>query len=207
MTLQNVSPRLVLASGSAARAALLAAAGLAFETRVVPVDEELVREGLAADGVDGAEAAVALASLKGERVALAAAPDELVIAGDQLLETDDGTWPDKPLTRDALVAQLRLLAGRTHTLHTAAVLFRGGTRVWHHVASPKVTVRPLTDAFIDRYVEAAGEALLGCVGGYQIEGLGVHVLSGVRGDAHAVQGLPLIPLVGALRVQGVLGDD
>lgn len=207
MTLQNLSLRLVLASGSAARAALLDAAGLVFEKRVVPVDEELVREGLAADGVDGAEAAVALASLKGERVALSAAPDELVIAGDQLLETDEGSWSDKPLTRDALVTQLRLLAGRTHTLHTAAVLFRGGTRVWHHVASPKVTVRPLTDAFIDRYVDAAGEALLGCVGGYQIEGLGVHVLSGVRGDAHAVQGLPLIPLIGALRVQGVLGDD
>ncbi len=205
-TLQQATPRLVLASASPARGALLAAAGLAVEQRPVAVDEALVRESLAADKVEGAEAAVALASLKGERAAAVAAPDELVIAADQLLETADGAWLDKPLTTDGLSAQLGRLAGATHQLHTAAVLFRGGTRVWHHVASPLVTLRPLTPAFIERYVEAAGPTLLGCVGGYQVEGLGAHILSGVRGDFHAVQGLPLLPLVAALRTQGALVD-
>ena len=205
--LQDPSLRLVLASQSTARARLLAAAGLDFEVRTAPVDEALVRDGLAADGVDGAEAAVALASIKGERVAATAARDELVIAGDQLLETADGAWPDKPETREAVAAQLRCLAGSTHSLHTAAVVFRGGVRVWHHVASPKVTMRPLSEAFIERYLAAAGDTLLGCVGGYQVEGLGGHVLTRIHGDRHAVEGLPLLPLVAALREQGALHPD
>lgn len=204
--LQRPELRLVLASASPARRRLLAAAGLIFEVRTSPVDEALVREGLKADGVGGDEAAVALASLKGERVALGAARDEIVLAGDQLLETADGAWPDKPEDTAALEAQLARLAGTTHTLHTAAVLFRGGSRVWHHVASPKVTLRALSADFIRRYVALAGAELLGCVGGYQIEGLGAHVLANIRGDAFAVQGLPLLPVLAALRAQGVLWD-
>ncbi len=204
--LQRSELRLVLASASPARRRLLEAAGLVFEIRSVPVDEALVREGLQADGVGAAEAAVALASLKGERVAMAAASDEIVLAGDQLLETADGAWPDKPEDTAALEAQLLRLAGTTHTLHTAAVLFRGGSRVWHHVASPKVTLRALSEAFVKRYAALGGAELLGCVGGYQIEGLGAHVLAGIRGDAFAVQGLPLLPVLAALRTQGVLWD-
>ena len=204
--LQRPELRLVLASASPARRRLLQAAGLVFEVRTSPVDEALVREGLKADGVGGDEAAVALASLKGERVALAAARDEIVLAGDQLLETADGAWPDKPEDTAALEAQLARLAGTTHTLHTAAVLFRGGSRVWHHVASPKVTLRALSEAFIARYVALAGDEILGCVGGYQIEGLGAHVLANIRGDAYAVEGLPLLAVLAALRTQGVLWD-
>jgi len=204
--LQRPELRLVLASASPARRRLLQAAGLVFEVRTSPVDEALVREGLKADGVGGDEAAVALASLKGERVALAAARDEIVLAGDQLLETADGAWPDKPEDTAALEAQLARLAGTTHTLHTAAVLFRGGSRVWHHVASPKVTLRALSEDFIARYVALAGDEILGCVGGYQIEGLGAHVLANIRGDAYAVEGLPLLAVLAALRTQGVLWD-
>ena len=204
--LQRPEFRLVLASASPARRRLLEAAGLVLEVRSVPVDEPLVREGLKGDGVGADEAAVALASLKGERVATAAARDEIVLAGDQLLETTDGDWPDKPEDPAALQAQLLRLAGTTHTLHTAAVLFRGGSRVWHHVASPKVTLRALSEAFVERYVALAGDEALGCVGGYRIEGLGAHVLAGIRGDAYAVQGLPLLPVLAALRTQGVLWD-
>ena len=204
--LQNPSPRLVLASGSAARARLLRPCGLVFEVRVGPVDEALVKEGLRHDGVDGGEAAVALASLKGERVAVTAAPDELVIAADQLLETTTGAWLDKPEGRNDLVRQLLALAGGVHRLHTAVVLYRGGARIWHHLASPAVRVRPLQAAFVERYVEAAGAELLGCVGGYQIEALGPHVVSDVRGDAFAVQGLPLLPLLDQLRLQGAVAS-
>lgn len=206
MELQRPELRLVLASASPARRRLLEAVGLVFEVRTSPVDEALVREGLKADGVGGDEAAVALASLKGERVAMTAGRDEIVLAGDQLLETADGAWPDKPEDTAALEAQLARLSGTTHTLHTAAVLFRGGSRVWHHVASPKVTLRALSPDFIRRYVALAGEELLGCVGGYQIEGLGAHVLANIRGDAYAVEGLPLLPVLAALRAQGVLWD-
>ena len=206
IALQRPELRLVLASSSPARRRLLEAAGLTLEVRTSPVDEAMVREGLKADGVAGDEAAVALASLKGERVAMAAGRDEILLAGDQLLETADGAWPDKPDDTAALEAELARLAGATHTLHTAAVLFRGGSRVWHHVASPKVTLRALSADFIQRYVALAGDDVLGCVGGYQIEGLGAHVLATIRGDAYAVQGLPLLPVLAALRTQGVLWD-
>lgn len=206
IALQRPEFRLVLASASIARSRLLANAGLVFEVRTSPVDEALVREGLRADGVAADEAAVALASLKGERIAAGAAPDELVLAGDQLLETADGDWPDKPETAGALEEHLRRLAGATHTLHTAAVLFRGGSRVWHHVASPRVMLRPLSPRFIERYVELGGRDLLGCVGGYQLEGLGAHVIARVEGDGFAVQGLPLLAVLDTLRVQGLLWD-
>ncbi|MFW5678794.1 MAG: Maf family protein [Pseudomonadota bacterium] len=202
--LQLPGLRLVLASASPARARLLRQVDLAFEVRPAAIDEDLVREGLRADGVDGAEAAVALASLKGERVALAAATDELVIAADQLLETAEGVWPDKPSSRTDLKRQLTLLSGKVHRLHTAVALYRGGARVWHHVTSPIVRLRPLSPEFVERYVAAAGDDLLGCIGGYQIEALGPHVVLDVRGDAFAVQGLPLLALVDQLRVQGVL---
>jgi septum formation protein len=204
--LQRPELHLVLASGSAARRRLLEAAGLVVEVRTSPIDEALVRDGLKAEGVAAAEAAVALASLKGERVATAAGREDIVLAGDQLLETADGTWPDKPEDAASLEAQLTRLAGTTHTLHTAAVLFRGGSRVWHHVTSPKVTLRALSTEFIARYVALAGDDLLGCVGGYQLEGLGAHVLANVRGDAYAVQGLPLLAVLAALRAQGALWD-
>ena len=206
IALQQPEFRLVLASASAARRRLLEGAGVSLEVRTSPVDEALVREGLKADGVAADEAAVALASLKGERVAASAARDEIVLAGDQLLESADGAWPDKPEDAAALEAQLTRLAGTTHTLHTAAVLFRGGSRVWHEVVRPRVTLRALSPAMIRRYVELAGDEALGCVGGYQIEGLGAHLLAEIRGDAFAVQGLPLLQVLAALRTQGVLAD-
>ncbi len=202
--LQAAAPRLVLASSSPARARLLRQVGLVFAVRAMPVDEAAVREGLRADGVDAGEAAVALASLKGERVAMTAAADELVIAADQVLEAADGTWPDKPVTREAVVDQLLALAGGVHRLHTAVVLHRGGARIWHHLTNPAVRLRPLERRLVERYVDAAGDDLLGCVGGYQLEALGPHVVTEVRGDAFAVQGLPLLALIDQLRVQGAL---
>ncbi len=206
-SLQNPDWQIVLASASEARARLLRAAGVDVVLRPAPVDEALVREGLRADGVGGAEAAVALAMLKAQRVAADAARDELVVAGDQVLETADGQWPHKPPDEAALEAQLRRLTGARHTLHTAAVLYRGGARVWHHVASPKITLRSVSEAFIQRYLAAAGPDLVGCVGGYRIEGLGAHLIARIDGDLFAVQGLPLLPLLAALREQGALAAD
>ena len=203
-TLQRTGVRLVLASGSPARARLLRAVGLEIAVRPMPVDEAMIKEALRADAVAGAEAAVALASIKGERAAASAALDELVIAADQLLETEDGAWPDKPQTRAELVAQVRALAGASHRLHTATVLFRNGARVWHHVESPRLHLRQVDPGFVERYVDAAGDDLLGCVGGYQLEALGPHLLARVEGDAFAIQGLPLLPLLEQLRLQGAV---
>jgi septum formation protein len=196
-------PSVVLASASPARAAMLAAAGVPVACRPAAVDEAAVREALRAEGVAAADAATALAELKGQRVAADVPPESIVIAADQILSCD-GRWFDKPGDRAAARAQLAALRGRRHELASAAVAFRGGARVWHAVGTARLAVRPFSDAFLDAYLDAAGGAVLGSVGAYHLEGLGAQLLADVDGDPFVVQGLPLLPLLAFLRDQGVL---
>lgn len=203
--LRNPSgPPLVLASGSPARRALLAAAGVPVARIEGPaVDEASVRASLAAEGATTEHAAETLAELKAIRAARRH-PDALVLAADQMLETADGAWLEKPTDRDATRAQLQALAGTTHRLVTAAALVWEGRRVWDHVDAASLTMRPLSDAFLDAYLEAEGDAVTGCVGGYRIEGPGVQLFSAVTGDLFVIQGLPLLPLLHVLRTNAVL---
>ncbi len=202
--LQSETPPLVLASGSPTRAALLRAAGLAFETAAPGVDEAAIKESARADGLDPAECALLLAELKARRIS-ERQPAALVIGADQILVCGE-RWFDKPADRAAARGQLRALAGQRHTLVTAVLCLRGGVRVWQHVATPRLVMRPLTDVAIDAYVEAAGEAVTRSVGAYQVEGLGIRLFSAIEGEHAAILGLPLLPLLGFLRQHGVLKD-
>lgn len=193
----------ILASRSEARLRLLRAAGVAVEPVPALVDEAAVRESLQAEGVAVEDAAVALAELKAAFVARRAPPAAIVLGADQLLEVDDA-WLEQPQSEDAARAQLISLRGRRHRLVSAVVAFREGSRVWHHVDTARLQVRDFTDAFLDRYLAAAGSAVLGCVGAYQLEGLGAQLMARVEGDHFTVQGLPLLPLLAFLRDQGVL---
>ncbi|MCB1884337.1 MAG: Maf family protein [Geminicoccaceae bacterium] len=195
-------PRLVLASGSAARLRLLRAAGLDVTTVSPLVDEAAARDALFAEGVAAADAAAALAELKAASVARRAG-DAFVLGADQLLVAADGLWLEKPIDRAAAAAQLRRLGGTTHRLVTAAVLFRGAARVWGHVESPAVTLRPLDDALIGAYLDRAGPGVLASVGAYEIEGLGAQLVTALKGDPFAVQGLPLLQLLAYLRNHGI----
>ncbi len=198
--LQAAAPALVLASGSAARRALLEAAGLRFAVQPVAIDEAALRETVQAEGGSAEEAALALAGMKARR---AAAGDGLVIGADQILACD-GAWFGKPADRDAAADQLRALRGRTHSLATAVACWRGGAEIWRHVASPRLSMRRFSDAFLDAYLAAEGDAVLGSVGCYRIEGLGAHLFDAVEGEHAAILGLPLLPLLGFLRQHGVL---
>ncbi|MDF1585155.1 Maf family protein [Marinimicrococcus flavescens] len=197
--------RLVLASGSAARAAMLRSAGLAPEQRRPVVDEESVREALRAEQVSGTDAAVALAELKAQQVARQEPHDAIVLGGDQILELD-GEWLEKPADLAAARAQLLALRGRRHRLISAAVAFRGGVRVWHAVDAAELWVRPFGEAFLEDYLAACGEDVLGSVGAYQLEGRGAQLMSRVQGDYFTVLGMPLLPVLQFLRDQGVLAD-
>jgi len=197
------APAVVLASASASRARLLAAAGVAVTQHPAAVDEAAVKEALRADGVAPADAAVALAELKAERIATRMQADAIVLGADQLLTCEE-RWFDKPADLAEARAQLAFLAGRRHELWTAAVAFRGGARVWHHVARVRLDVRPCSAGFLDRYLEAAGDDVLGSVGAYRIEGVGAHLFSRIEGDGFAIQGLPLLELLEFLRTQGVV---
>ncbi len=202
-TLQAATPTLVLASGSRTRAAMLEAAGLAFEVRPAPVDEAELRAALFAEEVGSPDAATALAELKARHVANRAAGDCIVLGADQLLECE-GTWLEKPSGRAAARAQLDRLLGRTHRLVSAVVAFKGGGRLWHHVATAEITLRAASAEAVEAYLDAAGEAALLSVGAYALEGVGAQLITRVRGDHFTVLGLPLLPLLQFLRDQKVL---
>ena len=191
------APRLVLASASAARLALLRGAGLAVEAQPAHIDEAEIKAAAQADGASPDEAALLLAELKAARIARRE-PDALVVAADQLLVCGDD-WFDKPPTLDAARDQLRALRGRTHMLVTAVLCQRGEARIWHHVARPSLAMRDFSDGFLDAYLAAEGDALTASVGAYRLEGMGVQLFERIEGDYFSILGLPLLPLLGFLR--------
>jgi septum formation protein len=200
--IQAATPRLVLASASTTRRALLDGAGLRFEALPAAVDEAAMKESAQAEGIPPADAALMLADAKAERIARRD-PEALVIGCDQLLVCE-GRWYDKPPDLAAARAQLQTLRGRQHELVTAIVCHRNGGRTWQHVAVPRLTMRDFSDAFLDAYLALEGEAVLGSVGAYRLEGPGIHLFARVHGDHASILGLPLLELLGFLRQHGVV---
>jgi septum formation protein len=200
--LQPSQPQLILASASAARAAMLAAAGVPAEQQPAAVDEAAMKEALRGAGATPGDAALALAELKARRIA-SRAPARLVLGADQIL-TCEGRWFDKPRDLAEARGQLATLAGRRHELWTAAIVMRDDARLWHEIVQARLWLRPCSDAFLDAYLAAVGDRALASAGAYQIEGLGAQLFARVEGDHFAILGLPLLGLLECLRVQGVL---
>ena len=193
---------ITLASTSPARAAMLTAAGVAF-TGVAPnVDEDGVKAGLLAEGATPARIADALAEVKAVKVSRGRAG--LVLGADQVLVAADGALLDKPGTRAAAATQLARLAGAEHRLIAAAVIAENGVAVWRASDTARLTMRALSAAFIDTYLDRDGDAVLGCVGSYRIEGLGAQLFTRVAGDPFVIQGLPLLAVLDFLRTRGEL---
>ena len=197
-----MSEPVILASASRARATMLQSAGVSIEVVPARVDESELKISLRGQGADPAEVAVALAELKALQVSRSR-PGRLVLGADQMLDCN-GTWLDKPESPEAARDQLRTLRGRQHRLTSAAVLARDGARIWHHAASAQLTMRGFTEAFLDGYLAEAGEAVLGSVGAYQLEGLGAQMFERIEGDYFVILGLPLLPVLDILREQNVL---
>jgi septum formation protein len=192
----------ILASASAARAGLLRAAGVDFAAEPAVIDETRLKRKAREAGDSAISCALALATEKA-CVVSRRHPEALVIGADQILVA--GTeWFDKPADLAEASAQLRALRGRTHSLATAVCIVRGGEPLWRAVSTPELRMRRFSDAFLEAYVAAEGEALLGLVGAYRIEDRGVQLFSRITGDHFAVLGLPLIELLGFLRERGVI---
>ena len=189
--------KLVLASQSATRRRMLEAAGVPFETASAGLEEESAKAGLAAAGFGARDMAEMLAELKAKSVA--AAPGTLVLGADQILELDDGTMLSKPGSRAEAHEQLLALSGRSHWLHSSAVITESGERVWGATESVELIVRPLGEAFVEDYLDREDEAVRWSVGGYRIEGLGAQLFERIEGSHFAILGLPLLPLLAFLR--------
>lgn len=195
-------PRVVLASASPARAALLAAAGVEFERVPTAVDEARLRDDARARGASTEAAAEALAEAKAAAVARIR-PEALVLGADQMLECE-GAWFEKADDRAGAAAVLRRLRGRQHRLVSAVVAAEGGRTVWHATDDARLLMRPFGDAFLERYLDAIGDDACATVGGYRLEGLGSQLFERVDGDHFTVLGLPLLALLDFLRRRGVL---
>lgn len=194
---------IILASQSAARRAMLTAAGVAYEALPAHVDEESVMAGLLRQGASAERIADALAEVKAIKISRAY-PDALVLGADSIAVTDDGILLAKPETRERAEVQLRQLAGTTHRLISAAVVAQHGRAVWRAGGAARLTMRALSEAFIAEYLDAEGEAVLGCVGCYRIEGLGAQLFSRIEGDQFVIRGLPLLGFLAWLRDRGEL---
>lgn len=193
---------LVLASRSPARRAMLAAAGIPVELTIAEIDERSVEA--RAGPVSASEAAVLLAREKA-RVAAAKIGGRFVVGADQTLVLGERRF-SKPADRAAAREQLRALSGRTHELHSAVAVARDGRVVFSHVDAARLTMRSLSEKFIDAYLDAMGEDVSASVGAYQLEKLGAHLFERVEGDHFTILGLPLLALLAFLRREGRLAQ-
>lgn len=193
---------LVLASASRSRAQLLLAAGLDFVSVPAQIDEEEVRRSLVTAGKDGAVIAEALAELKALKISTAR-PNDLVIGADQVLSFD-GEILGKVADLTEGEHLLRRLRGKGHLLLGGIVLAKDGEPIWRHRSRAQLWVRRFSDEFLSRYLDREGAAVLETVGCYRLEGEGIQLFDAIEGDYFAILGLDLLPLMAALREQGVV---
>lgn len=179
---------------------LLQNAGLTFEARAAEIDERQIE----ASGEHGGPEAVArvLAEAKARDVSRHF-PDALVIGSDQTMSLGDRTY-HKAKNRAEAYETLMSLSGRTHRLNSAIAIVQNGNVLWEHVSFAELTARKLSETFIDRYLDRIGEKAFSSVGGYQLEGEGIHLFAAIDGDYFTILGLPMLPLLEKLRHLGAI---
>ena len=184
---------IVLASKSASRRTMLGAAGVEFDVRPPSIDERALEQELADAGPG--EVALALAEAKALSVEGRGRP---VLGSDSVVAVD-GERFNKPQSRAQAAEHLRFFSGRTMELHSAAAIALTGTLRWSHVAMARLKVRTLSDEYIEAYLAAEWPEVSQCVGVFRIEALGVQLFESIDGDMFTVLGMPLLPVLGALR--------
>lgn len=192
--------KLILASKSAARQALLTSAKIPYQPIVADIDERAAEKDAAASSPDGV--AVHLARAKALHVSRTN-KGRLVLGADQTLALGERRF-SKPKDLAQAADQLRAFSGRTHHLHSGIAIARDGEVLFEHVASAGMSVRKLSEDFIKAYLAEVGDKALTSVGAYQVEGAGIHLFDKIDGDSSTIMGLPLMPLLDFLRRHGAL---
>ncbi|MES0200772.1 Maf-like protein [Mesorhizobium sp. M0011] len=197
-----MTEKIILASGSPFRKAMLVNAGVDVEAVPAEVDERALEGPLQDSGVSPEDVALVLAEAKATDVS-ERRPGALVLGCDQTLSLGDEVF-HKPADREGARRHLLALSGKTHQLNSAAVLVRDGRVLWRHVGIASMTMRKLDPAFIGRHLARVGAKALGSVGAYQIEGEGIQLFEKIEGDHFTIVGLPLLPLLAELRTLGAI---
>lgn len=193
--------RLILASQSASRRAMLTDAGVPFEAMAASVDEDAAKASLG--HLSARDLADALAELKAVKLS-ARLTDALVLGSDSIVELADGTRLDKPASREEARAHLEAMSGTRIRLWSAAVIAEGGRPVWRHVDGAALYVRRLSYSFLDAYLDREWPAIMGCVGCFRMEGPGVQLFDRIDGSHFTILGMPLVPVLDYARTRGVL---
>lgn len=201
MTLWRAEP-LVLASKSAPRRMLLEAAGIPLAIDPADIDERAAEAAAPAEAAKPDGAAVLLARAKALETAKRNA-GKVVLGADQTLALGAKRF-SKPTSRDAARAQLAQLSGQTHSLHSGIAVVRDRDILFETVSSAHLTMHKMSDAFLDAYLDAAGERVMQSVGGYQLESVGVNLFEKIDGDHFTILGMPLLPLLAYFRQAGLI---
>ena len=191
---------LVLASQSSSRKAMLTAAGVEFSAVPAAVDERALEASLAGNAPE----AIALALAEAKALAVSAGHGTALVLGSDSLVSVEGRRFDKPRSRDEAAEHLRRCSGREMHLHSAAALAQSGAVLWRHGDRAVLRVRPLSEPFIASYLDAEWPAVAGCVGVFRIEAMGVQLFESIAGSHFTVLGMPLLPVLTALRMYGGL---
>lgn len=193
---------LILASQSPFRRMLMENAGLAFTAEAARIDERAVETALAAQNPSPQDVAETLAIEKARDVS-SRHPGALVIGSDQTLSLEGRVF-HKPADMAEAKSHLASMSGRSHSLNCGIALVCDGETLWSHVSIAHLTMRSLSDAFIDRHLARVGDRILASVGAYQLEGEGVQLFERIDGDYFTILGLPLLPLLAKLRELGAI---
>ncbi|RWB32575.1 MAG: Maf-like protein [Mesorhizobium sp.] len=197
-----MAEKIILASGSPFRKALLVNAGVAVEAVPAEVDERALEAPLKDSGISPEDVALVLAEAKATEVS-ERKPGALVLGCDQTLSLGDELF-HKPADMEGARRHLLALSGKTHQLNSAVVLARDGAVLWRHVGIASLTMRKLDPAFIGRHLARVGAKALSSVGAYQIEGEGIQLFERIEGDYFTIVGVPLLPALAKLRDLGAI---
>lgn len=204
MNCLDPSRKVVLASASPARQAILRNAGLSFEVFPADIDESVVKKKMGSEGHSAKDTAQRLSDLKAQKVSELRS-EAIVIGADQMLESG-GSWFDKPRTVEGAQDQLMKLRGQQHRLFSSVSVALNGELLFCHGACSLMTMRHFSDQFAASYLEAERAGVCQSVGGYKLEGRGIQLFSDVEGGYFDILGLPLLPLLAFLRAQGIVGE-
>lgn len=200
MTDAQTAPRLILASKSASRRAMLDAGGVKYDAMPADIDERAIEDNLR--GATPGEIAEALSVAKA--AALASLHPSAIVLGSDSLVVAGGQRFDKPVSRDDAARHLGFFSGKVIELHSAAALVRGDGCLWSHADCARLHIRDLSPEFIEHYLDHEWPEISHTVGCFRIEAMGVQLFERIEGDQFTVLGMPLIPVLGALRDEGVL---